>query len=902
MKTTKTQGRAGCEGSALIMVLCLIALVTTAAVAFFSRATDDAAEEGVRAQQLQVTQVCETGVDHALAGVLSQIPGNSVPFADGSGSVTYLPASPSYALPARALAQGAMASDGNFDNLLVQSIRQADQAASADATSVPSRNGRSVDPVRWGKPQLLASGFTSTNQLPCWVYVNRDGSLTNAPTASTVGRFAYNVYDLGGLLDANVAGYPTTVPVSDMRILKGTVAGADLTQLPGVTRAAVDALVAFRNPLATNGNYASCVVAGASRGFLSPVASNATTGGFTNNFFTTRQDLIRYAQYQNTPLTNALPYLTHFTRELARPSLTNGGLNNMTARCDLSRLTSPALLGLSGNFPNLSHGAALSPANTSAAPDLFQTLRSSISYVYSWETNAPTNVFSTVSWPTNTDLKAVAIGANIIDQFTTNSTPVRITYNADTVAGKKQLPYVSRVFLVYNTFIQTQSNGNNNNNKNTNNNSGSSTNWMNGKAVGNPSTGNNGNDKSLGNTGSGNTFWITFSVIPQVYAAADSGLSMTARLASGTLTLGGVTNIVLPNSAANVSMNVSPGCTPVYASTFGGNSAAMGFFATSYGWQGTITNSTLSVSLNGLSFELDDGSGSVYSDFGTNAAAASNAVVSAPFSISVTLTNISSATSDTGTLVVDGVAVEAIDPRTLRGAGRVVRLPYGGDTNSLSTNIVPVTTNYAPATIVDTNWTASLPGIASVGELGRVFRESPWRTIDFVSINSPDKALLDVMSAYPAASNGLRAGVLNLNTPHPEILAALLSGAPTGGSGTITASSALSYAANMVALTSASPMTNRMQLVDLVASNVIASAGDTDKTIREAAIRALGEPGQTRTWNLLVDVIAQSGNFAKATPSAVNFNVTGERRVWVSAAVDRPACRVVDVQSEEVGE
>lgn len=150
-----------------------------------------------------------------------------------------------------------------------------------------------------------------------------------------------------------------------------------------------------------------------------------------------------------------------------------------------------------------------------------------------------------------------------------------------------------------------------------------------------------------------------------------------------------------------------------------------GFFSTSYGWQGSITNSTLSVTLSGLSFALNDGSGSVYSDFGTNAAASSTGVVSAPLSFTVTLTNITSTTSDTGTLVVDGVAVEAIDPRTLRGAGGIVRLPYGGDTNSLTTNIVPITNNYAPASIIDTNWTGSLAGIASVGELGQVFRESP---------------------------------------------------------------------------------------------------------------------------------------------------------------------------------
>jgi len=212
-------------------------------------------------------------------------------------------------------------------------------------------------------------------------------------------------------------------------------------------------------------------------------------------------------------------------------------------------------------------------------------------------------------------VKAVALGADIIDRFTTNASPIRITYGPDIVAGKKGNPHVSRLFLVYNLYIQTQSNGNNNNNKNTKNNSSSNTNWMSGKAVGNPGTGNNGNDKSLGNAGNGNTFWFTFSVIPQLYSPAASSAVVTGRLSSGTFSIGGLTNIALPNATATVTTNVSPGYSPVFATNFSGNSAAMGFFALSYGWQGSITNSTISVTLNGLSFSLDDGSGVVSLEF-----------------------------------------------------------------------------------------------------------------------------------------------------------------------------------------------------------------------------------------------------------------------------------------------
>ena len=143
---------------------------------------------------------------------------------------------------------------------------------------------------------------------------------------------------------------------------------------------------------------------------------------------------------------------------------------------------------------------------------------------------------------------------------------------------------------------------------------------------------------------------------------------------------------------------------------------------------------------------------------------------------------------------------------------------------------------------------------------------------------------------------------MNLNTRQPLVLASLLSGTVTSGSGTISSVTAATYASNMVAATSVSPLTNRTQLVDLVNSNVIATSGDTKKLSREAAVRTLAEPGQTRTWNLLIDVIAQDGKFTASPATAANFNVLGERRAWVSVAIDRITGRVIDSKTEEINE
>jgi len=75
------------------------------------------------------------------------------------------------------------------------------------------------------------------------------------------------------------------------------------------------------------------------------------------------------------------------------------------------------------------------------------------------------------------------------------------------------------------------------------------------------------------------------------------------------------------------------------------------------------------------------------------------------------------------------------------------------------------------------------------------------------------------------------------------------------------------------------------------------------KTQRESIARALGEVAQTRTWNLLIDVIAQSGRYPPNATSFENgFVVVGEQRYWVHVAIDRFTGRVIDKQVEVVNE
>jgi hypothetical protein len=63
----------------------------------------------------------------------------------------------------------------------------------------------------------------------------------------------------------------------------------------------------------------------------------------------------------------------------------------------------------------------------------------------------------------------------------------------------------------------------------------------------------------------------------------------------------------------------------------------------------------------------------------------------------------------------------------------------------------------------------------------------------------------------------------------------------------------------------------------------------------EAVARALAEVGQTRTWNLFIDVIAQTGRYA---PDATNvtqankFIVEGEKRYWLHISLGRDLVKV----------
>lgn len=301
MKTLSTARRRPRKGMALVICLALLVLITAVVMAFFARTTANRVVESSRMNRVKSELLAQSASDYVVGRFLQEIaaPANST-ITTVSGSSIYYPKVAANAVPVRSFSSAISPTDTNYANLIRQSVPGADPNATSISTSVAAKGGRAISARRWNAPSLLGgAGFSSAGQLPNWIYVNPDGAVTNSPSTNAIGRFAYNVYNEGGLLDVNVAGYPSTVTGADLAAIKGTQAGADLTQL-GVSQSSVDALVAFRNPDAASPSIYSNIVRSAAQDGFNFRASPL----YYNNLFTSRQDLIRYAQSQNPGLTN----------------------------------------------------------------------------------------------------------------------------------------------------------------------------------------------------------------------------------------------------------------------------------------------------------------------------------------------------------------------------------------------------------------------------------------------------------------------------------------------------------------------------------------------------------------------------------------------------------------------
>jgi hypothetical protein len=202
----------------------------------------------------------------------------------------------------------------------------------------------------------------------------------------------------------------------------------------------------------------------------------------------------------------------------------------------------------------------------------------------------------------------------------------------------------------------------------------------------------------------------------------------------------------------------------------------------------------------------------------------------------------------------------------------------------------------------------------NVGEFGYAYNPAsttPNRTLDFASSTSHDAAMLDFF-AYNTASR--RAGIVNLNTRNGPVLASIIQGALLQDPGSentptalVTRSDALNAGQAIVRETTGiGPALTRRDVARLAAAAAAAvpfTIGASDEA-KQTIARALAEVGQTRTWSLMIDVIAQTGKYKPNAPDLTgsNFVVQGEKRYWLHIALDRDDGSVLGTQLEEVVE
>jgi putative Ig domain-containing protein len=214
------------------------------------------------------------------------------------------------------------------------------------------------------------------------------------------------------------------------------------------------------------------------------------------------------------------------------------------------------------------------------------------------------------------------------------------------------------------------------------------------------------------------------------------------------------------------------------------------------------------------------------------------------------------------------------------------------------------------------NYTLLNRRFENVGEFGYAYNPASTltsKTLDFASPASKDKPLLDFFT-YNTGTK--RAGMVNFNTRNGPVLASIIRGAllhDLGSENTPTAlvsrDDALAAGQAIVQETTSTtvgrgPALTRGDVARLAAAAAaavpaLAASDETKQTIA----RALAEAGQARTWNLIIDVIAQTGRYAPGTANitdANKFTVEGEKRYWLHIALDRDDGSVLGTQLEEV--
>lgn len=1038
---TTRKNRSQPKGVALVVVLAAVVLTCIITLAFFNQSTLNKQISFSSAGQLRAENVARLGIATIVGDLRSEIVAGSTLYTS-NGTTLYLPTTNLNSTPSLIAAEdfpnvvkrsagGSNLWSGNsYSTSLVNLVR----AVAGNSSTNTSANGRYISENRWNAPYLLGTNLPAGFKAPDWILVTRNGALTNGndlPALSVladnnvdnsdyvIGRFAYFIYDEGGLLDVNVAGFPSNVP-AEFISKRGLLPQADLGKIPGVTDA--NAIVQWRNQTtaATAGAYTSHILT-STNGFMS------TSSG--DQIYVSRQDLIKYAKSNPNQLTlGALQYLGTFSRELNAPSFTPPPLDSSSLsrrppvlsgnfasgkddqynpslvntrvkeaftrdsdgtiaeagepllkyRFPLSRLgtikrTATASLtdgiyksfGLTRSSPSApwvyNHGSANriltldEVATQKREPDFFELLQAAIR-VGSLGQSA-NDAYSNVSnFDKNVCNQIIQIGVNMIDQYDSDSYPTRISFNGTEFSGIESLPYLSRIFVVglrpnkpkfpdIGLWYQPEL-------------------WNPHANAGTPNASPmRFRFRSLGNAmgflaTTGNASYNNSPV-----KALAGGIEFVLSSPS----LFSVPAILTPNL-----VDISTVASEDIITDFNGyqfiGKHIVTWTAPDKNYDSTATTGYASVGLRpqgtGVShiLEYQDESGNwiKYTEMRNTmvslqmSAYPENAKTYKPqvhflhsdprtdrFGISLGVTAF---TGPLG-LTTPYTSNPTIRPDAAIGASQQSAASPGWTGSAtpayfgqLAENKPTSTTRYADpdgllrradgaytdGTITNGGYPLATDSFSiqnsrpiilnrpfrSVAEIGYVFRDMPWKHIDLFTTESGDASLLDVFCLNEPARPPIEAGRLSLNTRQKPVLAAAISGVIKAeeANTTVSDSDGETFAGNLLNLTGGAgtgqgPLLNRSELVTRWMDALPADTPDSIiKRRRESVIRALSDIGNTRTWNLLIDIIAQSGRYTKSAQGLSQFTVEGERRMWLHIAIDRYTNKIISQQLEPVYE
>ena len=340
------------KGAALIIVLAFVVLLSGLVVAYLTRAGTDRQLAKSSFQDTKSDLLARSALDIVVADFKQEI-------ADGA-IVTATNIQPQrWGTP--------LAGETPFPNLIRRSVQgdPTGRTSSLSSGPAPSANPKrgEITSTRWNSHYLLPRASSSGNDstpvsnfaAPDWVLLTPQGPNSAPNPSSVIGRYAYAVYDEGGLLDVNVAGFPyytssssptPGLPLSDIG-RKGSVAFADLRAIPTTASGAllsaggINAIVGWRNyatvhPYSTFPNFTfdlPTFAGGTGTRFVNYFAGNPQIGtsqdfrtvsttvylNRTDQAFITRTELIKLQREAGFGA-GAMQYLGTFSRERNAPT------------------------------------------------------------------------------------------------------------------------------------------------------------------------------------------------------------------------------------------------------------------------------------------------------------------------------------------------------------------------------------------------------------------------------------------------------------------------------------------------------------------------------------------------------------------------------------------------------